>query len=81
MSNCGIIRNLIFRDKVDGILNTIFGTNNYEKDNISAQIAYRFPELNVNKDTATKPIGNIIIDIFVFFFLLLYNIVSLALYL
>eukprot|EP01038_Epipyxis_sp_PR26KG_P014226 gene14226-19089_t len=44
LSNNNVIRDL-FKTNIENILDELFGENNYENSNISAQIAFRFPEI------------------------------------
>lgn len=44
LSNCSAVRNVL-GGKVRAMLNAVFGVDNFESHNLSAQIALRFPEL------------------------------------
>jgi hypothetical protein len=52
MSNNEIIRD-VFYGKVESVIDALLDRDNYDKSNLNAQIAYRFPELSL-RDECTK---------------------------
>jgi hypothetical protein len=49
MSNNEIIRD-VFYGKVESVIDALLDRDNYDKSNLNAQIAYRFPELSLRDD-------------------------------
>ncbi len=57
LSNCAAVRNILLTGKAQAVLNAVFGADNYENSNLSAQIALRFPELNKTSIVDSSKIG------------------------
>lgn len=53
MSNNEIIRD-VFYGKVESVIDALLDRDNYDKSNLNAQIAYRFPELSLRDDCANN---------------------------
>lgn len=60
LSNCAAVRNIL-TGKAQAVLNAVFGRDNYESNNLSAQIALRFPELDKTSVVDSAKIGKEVI--------------------
>jgi len=58
LSNCSAVRGVL-AGKMQSVLNAVFGEDNFENSNLSAQIAMRFPELNKPAELESSNIGEL----------------------
>lgn len=61
LSNCAAVRRVL-TGQAQAVLNAVFGVDNYENKNLSAQIALRFPELDKNLEIDSSKIGKFSTD-------------------